>query len=151
MADPRSRSKSLEERWLSEHEPEQQKSFLREFVPKNTVHRVDGIKYPLSNARAVEILLKCRSNNQYLKRIQGKASSEPISRVDDLMCFTPEGPYGPTFFNKKTAVRLLNLAMIYQMTARSRRSQAKVTRAPKPKTSEMSDSWTPWDSGDFFV
>ena len=141
MAESRSRSsRTPEDQWLSDQDPEQKTRFLRDFVPKGQVHRLEGIKYPLSNSHAVELLLKCRCNNKFLKKIQGKASSSAITRNDDLLIFDPEGPFGPLFFNKRSAVRLINSALIYQMTSRSRRSAAKVVeqdiKSDVPKTSK---------------
>ena len=121
-----SRQRTPETIWLSDQDPTQKATFLNDFTPKDQVHKLKGLKYPVSNANAVTILLKCQTNNKFLKRIQGKESSEPLTKTDDLAVFQPEGKYGPTFFNKKTAIRLLNLSAVYSMTSRSRRSAAKL-------------------------
>lgn len=130
---------SIEEKWLSEQDASQQTRFLKKFCPKSEVHNLEGISYPISNAKSIDILIRCKTNNKYLKRIQNKPSSEPIKRADDLFCYTPEGQFGPVFFERKAAVRLLNLAMIHELTGRSRRSQAKI-REQTPRESEKLDS-----------
>lgn len=60
---------SIEETWLSEQDASQQTRFLKEFCPKSEIHNLEGIRYPISNAKAVDILIRCRTNNKYLKRI----------------------------------------------------------------------------------
>lgn len=116
-------AKFAEDLWLDEQDEVQRGRFLKEFCTKSSAHHLDGLRYPTSNSRAMELLLKCQSNNKFLKRIQNKASSDPITKADDLLVFSPDGPYGPIFFNKKSAVRLLNLAMIHEFASRSRRSR----------------------------
>lgn len=43
-----SRAKSPEDLWLMDQDPGQRTRFLREFVPKAEVHRLEGISYPIS-------------------------------------------------------------------------------------------------------
>jgi len=123
--------------WLEGQEVGVKNRFLTRFVGSSDVHLLDGIIFPISNLRAREILEKCSTDSRFLKRIlarkgtklqSGKTISAAIKKTDDCLIYFPDGKFGPQFFEKKTAIRMLNAATIYEMTSRSRRSNKRISK-----------------------